>query len=99
MVVFGVQIIFVVYMILVTLLLVNMLIAMMGHTYETVNESQKEWYRQVPAVFQIGIATYNTTWKLWHSSMRARKNNSNDFQSFLRCNTVTGCFGVILRMV
>jgi len=41
------QIIFVVYMILVTLLLVNMLIAMMGHTYETVNESQKEWYRQV----------------------------------------------------
>ena len=46
MVVFG-QIIFVVYMILVTLLLVNMLIAMMGHTYETVNESQKEWYRQV----------------------------------------------------
>jgi len=43
---FG-QIIFVIYMILVTLLLVNMLIAMMGHTYETVNESQKEWYRQV----------------------------------------------------
>jgi len=43
------QIIFVIYMILVTLLLVNMLIAMMGHTYETVNESQKEWYRQVRA--------------------------------------------------
>jgi len=43
---FG-QVIFVVYMILVTLLLVNMLIAMMGHTYESVNESQKEWYRQV----------------------------------------------------
>jgi len=41
------QLIFIVYMILVTLLLVNMLIAMMGHTYETVNESQKEWYRQV----------------------------------------------------
>jgi len=48
--VFGEQIIFVVYMILVTLLLVNMLIAMMGHTYETVNESQKEWYRQVQPV-------------------------------------------------
>ena len=42
-----VQLVFIVYMILVTLLLVNMLIAMMGHTYETVNESQKEWYRQV----------------------------------------------------
>ena len=35
------------YMILVHLLLVNMLIAMMGHTYEVVQESHKEWHRQV----------------------------------------------------
>ena len=38
---------FVVYMILVTLLLVNMLIAMMGNTYHMVNEAQGEWLRQV----------------------------------------------------
>lgn len=41
------QIVFVLYMILVTLLLVNMLIAMMGNTYQLVNETQKEWLRQV----------------------------------------------------
>ena len=41
------QIMFVVYMILVTLLLVNMLIAMMGNTYHMVNEAQGEWLRQV----------------------------------------------------
>lgn len=37
---------FAIYMILVTLLLVNMLIAMMGNTYQLVNETQKEWFRQ-----------------------------------------------------
>ena len=41
------QIIFIVYMIMVTLLLVNMLIAMMGNTYELVTNTQKEWFRQV----------------------------------------------------
>ncbi|XP_067949718.1 transient receptor potential cation channel subfamily V member 5-like [Watersipora subatra] len=40
------KIIFVLYMVLVTLLLINMLIAMMGNTYTLVNETQKEWLRQ-----------------------------------------------------
>ncbi|XP_048774112.2 transient receptor potential cation channel subfamily V member 5-like isoform X5 [Ostrea edulis] len=40
------KIIFMIYMIMVTLLLVNMLIAMMGNTYQLVNETQKEWFRQ-----------------------------------------------------
>lgn len=40
------KIIFIVYMIMVTLLLVNMLIAMMGNTYELVSNTQKEWFRQ-----------------------------------------------------
>ncbi|KAK3576059.1 hypothetical protein CHS0354_018328 [Potamilus streckersoni] len=40
------KIIYVIYMIMVTLLLVNMLIAMMGNTYQLVNETQKEWFRQ-----------------------------------------------------
>lgn len=35
-----------VYMIMVTLLLVNMLIAMMGNTYQLVAETQKEYFRQ-----------------------------------------------------
>ena len=39
-----------VYMIMVTLLLVNMLIAMMGNTYQLVAETQKEYFRQVSAV-------------------------------------------------
>ncbi|XP_052249254.1 transient receptor potential cation channel subfamily V member 6-like isoform X6 [Dreissena polymorpha] len=37
---------FLLYMIMVTLLLVNMLIAMMGNTYQLVAETQKEWFRQ-----------------------------------------------------
>ncbi|XP_053381357.1 transient receptor potential cation channel subfamily V member 5-like isoform X2 [Mercenaria mercenaria] len=40
------SIVFVLYMIMVTLLLVNMLIAMMGNTYQLVAETQKEWFRQ-----------------------------------------------------
>ena len=38
--------IFILYMVLVTLLLINMLIAMMGNTYTLVAETQKEWLRQ-----------------------------------------------------
>ncbi len=36
-------------MVLVTLLLINMLIAMMGNTYQIVSEMQNEWLRQVRA--------------------------------------------------
>ena len=34
-------------MVLVTLLLINMLIAMMGNTYQAVAETEGEWLRQV----------------------------------------------------
>ncbi|XP_052249252.1 transient receptor potential cation channel subfamily V member 6-like isoform X4 [Dreissena polymorpha] len=40
------KLMFLLYMIMVTLLLVNMLIAMMGNTYQLVAETQKEWFRQ-----------------------------------------------------
>ncbi|ESO92828.1 hypothetical protein LOTGIDRAFT_216486 [Lottia gigantea] len=40
------RIIFMVYMVLVTLLLVNMLIAMMGNTYQLIASTEKEWLRQ-----------------------------------------------------
>ncbi|XP_013397110.1 transient receptor potential cation channel subfamily V member 5 [Lingula anatina] len=40
------KVLFFVYMVLVTVLLVNMLIAMMGNTYTLINSTQKEWLRQ-----------------------------------------------------
>ena len=44
---FFLQALFFVYMVLVTLLLVNMLIAMMGNTFSTIASTEKEWQRQV----------------------------------------------------
>lgn len=41
------KIYYVIYMTIVTLLLLNLLIAMMGNTYSSVHESKKEWIRQV----------------------------------------------------
>lgn len=41
------QALFVVMMVLMFTLLVNMLIAMMGNTYQTVADTRKEWTRQV----------------------------------------------------
>ena len=40
------KILFLVYMIIVTLILMNMLIAMMGSTYQLVRDSDKEYLRQ-----------------------------------------------------
>lgn len=41
------QFLFVVYMAIVAILLVNMLIAMMGNTYQKIAETRNEWQRQV----------------------------------------------------
>jgi hypothetical protein len=41
------QLLFVVYMGIVAILLVNMLIAMMGNTYQKIAETRNEWQRQV----------------------------------------------------
>ncbi|KAK6183605.1 hypothetical protein SNE40_011051 [Patella caerulea] len=40
------KIVFAVYMLLVTLLLINMLIAMMANTYDEIASTKKEWFRQ-----------------------------------------------------
>ncbi|KAK7475674.1 hypothetical protein BaRGS_00033100 [Batillaria attramentaria] len=40
------KLLFVVYMVMVTLLLINMLIAMMGNTYTIVNTTENVWFRQ-----------------------------------------------------
>ena len=45
--VFTLQILFIVYMVLISLLLINMLIAMMGNTYQTVAGVEREYLRQV----------------------------------------------------
>lgn len=42
----SLQLLFVVYMIIVAILLVNMLIAMMGNTYQKIAETRNEWQRQ-----------------------------------------------------
>ena len=62
-------------MILVTLLLVNMLIAMMGNTYQLVNETQKEWFRQVsnelhPLLVTFLIAMMGNTYKLLNETQK-----------------------------
>lgn len=44
---FPLQCMFVVYMVIVAILLVNMLIAMMGNTYQKIAETRNEWQRQV----------------------------------------------------
>ena len=41
------QLLFVIYMGIVAILLVNMLIAMMGNTYQKIAETRNEWQRQV----------------------------------------------------
>lgn len=41
------QLLFVLYMAIVAILLVNMLIAMMGNTYQKIAERKNEWQRQV----------------------------------------------------
>ncbi len=43
---FVTTILYVLYLIIVSLLLVNMLIAMMANTYTTANEKRQEWVRQ-----------------------------------------------------
>ncbi|XP_074641363.1 transient receptor potential cation channel subfamily V member 5-like [Tubulanus polymorphus] len=47
------KVIFVAHMVLVTLLLVNMLIAMMGNTYQMVTETQGEWLRQWASILLV----------------------------------------------
>lgn len=41
------KILFVVYMAIAAVLLINMLIAMMGNTYQKIAETRNEWQRQV----------------------------------------------------
>ncbi|XP_014671090.1 PREDICTED: transient receptor potential cation channel subfamily V member 6-like [Priapulus caudatus] len=59
--------VFVSYMILVSILLVNMLIAMMGNTYQSINSvSEKEWRRQWAAVLLLLERSCDKTTSLRH---------------------------------
>lgn len=56
------QIIFVVYMAIVAVLLINMLIAMMGNTYTKIAETKNEWQRQwarIVLVVERGVAPHD----------------------------------------
>ena len=44
---------FIIYMVMVALLLINMLIAMMANTYETVSNQKNEWMRQWAKIIVI----------------------------------------------
>lgn len=65
------QLLFVIYMAIVAILLVNMLIAMMGNTYQKIAETRNEWQRQVSIKYSIvntsSIYWYYKLWLLWHS--------------------------------
>ncbi|CAH1783392.1 unnamed protein product [Owenia fusiformis] len=54
------KIIFVVYMVLVTLLLINMLIAMMGNTYQLISETKNEYLRQWAKIILVIEQTVTT---------------------------------------
>nr|KAI8748501.1 transient receptor potential cation channel subfamily V member 5-like [Biomphalaria glabrata] len=55
-----IKIIFIVYMIMVAILLINMLIAMMARTYEMVTNTQKEWFRQWANIVLVVEQTVTT---------------------------------------
>jgi len=55
------KIVFVAFAVLVPILLINMLIAMMGNTYEQIiRRSEKEWKRQVRAASVVMLTTNST---------------------------------------
>ncbi|XP_014468136.1 PREDICTED: transient receptor potential cation channel subfamily V member 5 isoform X2 [Dinoponera quadriceps] len=51
---FEAKLLFVLYMAIVAILLVNMLIAMMGNTYQKIAETRNEWQRQLRASVSVG---------------------------------------------
>lgn len=53
------QFMFVVFMAIVAILLVNMLIAMMGNTYQKIAETRNEWQRQVISCTHTGYLIYS----------------------------------------
>ena len=58
------QITFVVYMLLVTLLLINMLIAMMTNTYTEVSGNSLEWLRQWSAIILMMEQSFDPATRL-----------------------------------
>ncbi|XP_014253746.1 transient receptor potential cation channel subfamily V member 6 [Cimex lectularius] len=68
---FGAKLCFVIYMAIVAILLVNMLIAMMGNTYQKIAETRNEWQRQwarIVLVVERGVSPSERLTKLmWYS--------------------------------
>ncbi|KAL1138329.1 hypothetical protein AAG570_008393 [Ranatra chinensis] len=67
----GAKLCFVIYMAIVAILLVNMLIAMMGNTYQKIAETRNEWQRQwarIVLVVERGVSPSERLTKLmWYS--------------------------------
>ncbi|CAB0003333.1 unnamed protein product [Nesidiocoris tenuis] len=68
---FNGKLCFVIYMVIVAILLVNMLIAMMGNTYQKIAETRNEWQRQwarIVLVVERGVSPKERLTKLmWYS--------------------------------
>ncbi|XP_067008057.2 transient receptor potential cation channel subfamily V member 5 [Anabrus simplex] len=68
---FVAKLMFVVYMVIVAILLVNLLIAMMGNTYQKIAETRNEWQRQwarIVLVVERGVSPSERLKKLmWYS--------------------------------
>ncbi|VDK44106.1 unnamed protein product [Anisakis simplex] len=63
------KITFVIYMLLVTMLLINMLIAMMTNTYTEVSENSLEWLRQWSAIILMMEQSFDPATRLKYQSM------------------------------
>jgi hypothetical protein len=59
------QVMFMLYMVIAALLLVNMLIAMMGTTYQNIAERRNEWMRQVKIIEILDLEQV-----CWHRSCK-----------------------------
>jgi hypothetical protein len=71
----------------VTVLLVNLLIAMMGNTYSEIASIKNEWMRQVPGLF------------LFLPEMKAKSSKSNQIVSGSHLNVFFGKMICVFRLV
>ncbi|KAF0291232.1 Transient receptor potential cation channel subfamily V member 4 [Amphibalanus amphitrite] len=66
------QILFILYMVCVAILLINMLIAMMGNTYQRIAEMKNEWMRQWARIVLVVERGVSPTYRLEHLNLYSK---------------------------
>ncbi|XP_037076817.1 transient receptor potential cation channel subfamily V member 5-like [Pollicipes pollicipes] len=66
------QILFILYMVSVAILLINMLIAMMGNTYQKIAEMKNEWMRQWARIVLVVERGVSPTYRLEHLKLYSK---------------------------